>query len=190
MVTHSAQADRVLLGVMGGGDDSLQAYEGRLDMTAWELGTANEGRKKGTKEIENRTKGYRCLSRWKLECYDPNQKFGIICRAIVCLLHTTARIFLQPHPCACSNHLEVVAHLKQKQATPSVLCSKGPTTFQQPEGPSALLSRLPTPLLPSHTNTRPTPALLQSSTHSCVSPSFSLIFPLFLVIEASHFLIV
>lgn len=106
--------------------------------------------KKGRKEIENRTKGYRCLSRWKLECYDPNQKFGIICRAIVRLLRTTARIFLQPHPCACGSHLEVVAHLKQKQATPSVLCSKGLSTFQQPECLSALLSLLPTLLLPSH----------------------------------------
>lgn len=46
MVTHSAQADRVLLGVMVGGGTSLQAYKGGLDMTAWELGTANEGRKK------------------------------------------------------------------------------------------------------------------------------------------------
>lgn len=147
--------------------------------------------KKGRKEIENRTKGYRCLSRWKLECYDPNQKFGIICRAIVRLLRTTARIFLQPHPCACGSHLEVVAHLKQKQATPSVLGSKGLSTFQQPECLSALLSLLPTPLLPSHANTHPTSALLQSSTHSCVSPFFfPLIFPLFLVTEASHFLIV
>lgn len=168
----------------------MQAYEGRLDMTAWELGTANEGRKKGTKEIENRTKGYRCLSRWKLECCDPNQKFGIICRAIVCLLHTTARIFLQPHPCVCSSHLEVVAHLKQKQATPSVLCSKGRllSSSQKARQPFSPFS-LPLSFLLTQ-NTRPTPALLQSSAHSCVSPSFSLIFPLFLVIEASHFLIV